>query len=239
MKNKMKLFTVFFSLLMLFSCKDKGSYKTIKNTTATTTQNASHKIVINEFLDGGNYTYLNVEENGNKYWMAIPNTEVKSGETYYYDGGMVMKDFESKQLEKTFDEITFADGIRTTEKAAESKQVNPHVNVDAATDITVNIDQPENGTSLKDLYTNKTSFSGKSIIVKGKVVKVNNGILNKNWVHIVDGTEFNGKNDLGLTTLDSVKIGDIVTFKGTIILDKDFGHGYVFPVLLEDAVIIK
>ena len=54
----MKLYTVFFSLLMLFGCKDKGSYKTIKST--TTSQNASHKIVVNEFLDGGNYTYLKV-----------------------------------------------------------------------------------------------------------------------------------------------------------------------------------
>jgi hypothetical protein len=164
---------------------------------------------------------------------------VKSGETYYYDGGMVMKDFESKQLEKTFDEIIFADGIRTTEKTAESNQVNPHAKVDATTDIAVNIEKPENGTSLKELYSDKKSFSGKSIIVRGKVVKVNNGILNKNWVHIVDGTEFDGKKDLGLTTLDTVKIGDIVTFKGTIILDKDFGSGYIFPVLLEDAVIIK
>jgi hypothetical protein len=237
MKNKMKLFTVFFSLLMLFSCKDKGSYKTIES--KTTTQNASHKIVVNEFLDGGNYTYLNVDENGNKFWIAIPNTEVKSGETYYYDGGLVMKDFESKQLEKTFDEITFVDAIRTTEKAAKSNQVNPHAKVDNITDITVNIEKPENGTSLKELYSDEKSFSGKSIIVKGKVVKVNNAILNKNWVHIVDGTEFNGKKDLGLTTLDTVKIGDIVTFKGTIVLDKDFGSGYIFPVLLEDAVIIK
>ncbi|MDD3722130.1 MAG: hypothetical protein PHW92_06560 [Lutibacter sp.] len=237
MKNKIKFFTIFFSFLMLFGCKDKGNYSTIKS--ETTTQNASHKIVVNEFLDGGNYAYLNVAENGNKYWMAIPNTEVKLGETYYYDGGMVMKDFESKQLEKTFDEIIFADGIRTTEKAEESNQANPHTNVDATTDIEVNIEKPANGTSLQELYTDKTSFSGKSIIVKGKVVKVNNGILNKNWVHIVDGTEFNGKKDLGLTTLDSVKIGDIVTFKGTIVLDKDFGHGYIFPVLLEDAVIVK
>ncbi len=237
MKNKMKLFTVFFSLLMLFSCKDKGSYKTIEPT--TTSQNASHKIVVKESLDGGSYVYLNVEEDGKTYWMAISNMPVTVGETYYYDGGMVMKAFESKQLEKTFDEIIFAEGIRTTEKTAESTQANPHAKVDATTDIEVNIEKPENGTSMKELYSDKKSFSGKSIIVKGKVVKVNNGILNKNWVHIVDGTEFDGKKDLGLTTLDSVKMGDIVTFKGTIVLDKDFGHGYIFPVLLEDAVIIK
>ncbi len=238
MKNNMKFFTVLFSLLLLVGCKDKANYSKVDNA-ATAAKTDVHKIVVKEAVDGGSYTYLNVDENGQNYWMAVTSIPVIVGGTYYYDGGMVMKDFESKQLEKTFDEIIFADGIRTTEKTEESEQANPHTNVDATTDIEVNIEKPVNGTSLQELYTDKTSFSGKSIIVKGKVVKVNNGILNKNWVHIVDGTEFNGKKDLGLTTLDSVKIGDIVTFKGTIVLDKDFGHGYIFPVLLEDAVIIK
>lgn len=238
MKNKMKILPYFFSVLMLFGCKDKGSYSTVKETTASS-QIAAHKIVVKETIDGGDYTYINAEENGNTYWMAISNAKVTVGDVYYYDGGLLMKDFESKQLNRTFDEITFIEGIRTTEKAVESDQENTHINADVSTENMVKIEKPKNGTSLSELFSAKKSFSGKSIIVKGQVVKVNNGIMNKNWVHIVDGTQFDGKNDLGITTLDSVNIGDIVTFKGKLSLDKDFGHGYVYPILLEDAKLVK
>jgi len=238
MKNQIKLFTVIFSVLVLFSCKDKEGYSKIKNKQEPA-KSTIHKIVINETLDGGNYTYLNVDESGNKYWMAIPNTPVKVGDTYYYDGGMVMNDFESKELKKTFDLITFAEGVRTNEKMITNKQGNPHANSETSVVEAINIEKPANGTSLNELFSNKESFSTKSIIVKGKVVKVNNGIMDKNWVHIIDGTQFEGEKDLGITTLDTVKIGDIITFKGTIALNKDFGHGYVYPILMEEATLIK
>ena len=92
---------------------------------------------------------------------------------------------------------------------------------------------------MVELFSTKKSFSGKSIIVKGKVVKVNNGIMDKNWVHIVDGTQFENQSDLTITTMETVNIGDIVTFKGIIVLDKDFGQGYVYDILLEEAKVVK
>ena len=104
MKNNMKFFTVIFSILLMVGCKDKENYSKINNT-APAAKTDVHKIVVKEALDGGNYTYLNVEENGQNYWMAVASIPVIVGDTYYYDGGMVMKDFESKQLNKTFDEI--------------------------------------------------------------------------------------------------------------------------------------
>ena len=238
MKNLFKLFTVFFSVLILFSCKDKEVYSVI-NTTASANDEL-HKVVINESADGGTYTYLNVEENGNKYWMAIPNTEVKVGDTYYYNGGMVMENFESKQLEKTFDKIIFADNIRTTEKAPVQKQVNSHTNTDTTAVVeVVKIEKAENGILLEELFTDKKSFQGNSIIVRGKVVKLNKEILDRNWIHIVDGTQFENKKSLTVTTKEMVKIGDTVTFKGTIVLDKDFGQGYVYDILLEEGELIN
>ncbi|MBK5193008.1 MAG: hypothetical protein JJE07_07315 [Flavobacteriaceae bacterium] len=238
MKNLFKLSTVIFSVLILFSCKDKEIYSAINNTTASA-NNELHKVVISESADGGTYTYLNVEENGNKYWMAIPNTEVKVGDTYYYNGGMLMENFESKQLEKTFDKIIFADNIRTTEKAPVQKQVNPHTNSDTTAVVEIKIEKAENGISLEELFTNKKSLSGKSIIVRGKVVKLNNAILDRNWVHIVDGTQFENKKSLTVTTKEMVKIGDTVTFKGIIVLEKDFGQGYIYDILLEEGELIN
>jgi len=238
MRNKIKLFTVIFGVLILFSCKEKESYSKIQNK-QDTPKSTAHKIVINESIDGGGYMYLNVDENGNKYWMAIANTAVNIGDTYYYDEGLLMKDFESKELGRTFDLITFADGIRTTEIKEVTKKENPHSKSDSSVVETIKIEKPENGTSLEELFSKKESFSKKSIVVKGKVVKVNNGIMDKNWVHISDGTQFEGKKSLTITTLEKVKVGDIVTFEGTIILDKDFGQGYIYDILLEEGKLIK
>jgi len=239
MKNQIKLFTVIFSVLILFSCKDKTEYTKIENKTTASKSN-THKIVINESLVGGSYLYLNVTEEGNKYWMAIPNSPVEIGGTYYYDGGMVMKDFESKVLKRTFDFITFVEGIRTTEQAAE-KHVHTHAEPKKEkmdTEI-VKIEKPANGTSLNELFSDKKSFSKKSIVVKGQVIKVNNGIMKKNWVHISDGTQFENLKSLTITTTEEVKIGDIVTFEGVVVLNKDFGAGYVYDILLEEGKLIK
>ena len=71
------------------------------------------------------------------------------------------------------------------------------------------------------------------------MVKVNNGILEKNWVHIVDGTQFENKKSLTVTTNELIKVGDTVTFKGKITIDKDFGYGYVYDILLEEGELIK
>ena len=240
MKNNLKFFTVLFSILLIVGCKDKQNYSKINNA-ATAAKSDVHKIVVKEAVDGGNYTYLNVDENGQNYWMAVASIPVIVGDTYYYDGGMVMKDFESKQLNKTFDEIVFVNTVRTTEVLTEvaTEAENQHVAAPAVIENDLKIERPKNGISLAELFSAKKSFSGKSIIVKGKVVKVNNGIMDKNWVHIVDGTQFENQSDLTITTMETVNIGDIVTFKGIIVLDKDFGQGYVYDILLEEAKLVK
>jgi len=240
MKNNMKFFIVLFSILLMVGCKDKENYSKLNSPTSTPKID-THKIVVKEVLDGGNYVYLNVDEDGQNYWMAITNMPVTVGNTYYYDGGMVMKEFESKQLNKTFDEIVFANTVRTTEIEAEVPTEAEHSHTDAVVAIEndVKIEKPKGGISLEELFSAKKSFSAKSVIVKGKVVKVNYGIMDKNWVHIVDGTQFGNKNDLTITTTETVNIGDIVTFKGVIVLDKDFGQGYVYDILLEEAKLVK
>ena len=229
MKNLYPFFTVIFCVLVLFNCKEKESYTTIKKEQATAKKNV-HKIIVNETLDVGNYSYLNVNENGKTYWMAIPNTNIKIGETYYYNDGMKMRNFESQELKRMFKSIIFANGVRTTE------QYNPHANYN--TEI-IKIEQPAHGVSLEKLFSNKASFSNKPIVIKGRVVKINIGIMDKNWVHISDGTQFEGKKSLTVTTQETPKVGDIVTFKGTIILNKNFGKGYIYDILLENGTLVQ
>lgn len=89
------------------------------------------------------------------------------------------------------------------------------------------------------LIADKKSFSGKKIRVKGVVTKVNEGIMEKNWVHIQDGTEAEGVYDLTITTSQTASVGETVTFDGKIVLDKDFGYGYFYTVIMEDGQIVK
>jgi hypothetical protein len=87
------------------------------------------------------------------------------------------------------------------------------------------------------VYTEKNALVNQKVVVRGKVVKTNTGIMNKDWVHIRDGSGAEGTNDLTVTTTSQPlpNVGDTVLVSGTVILDKDFGMGYQYPVLIEDA----
>lgn len=93
--------------------------------------------------------------------------------------------------------------------------------------------------TISRLMADKKSFSGKTIKVKGVVTKVNEEIMGKNWIHIQDGTEAEGVYDLTVTTLQAASVGDTVTFEGKISLDKDFGYGYFYNVLMEEGGLVK
>lgn len=95
----------------------------------------------------------------------------------------------------------------------------------------------EGGKTIAEIYAEKTAISGKEIKVRGKVVKFNAGIMKKNWLHIQDGTGDPGSNDLTVTTQDTVKVGDTVLVTGVLHLDKDFGFGYKYAIIVEDATI--
>jgi hypothetical protein len=89
--------------------------------------------------------------------------------------------------------------------------------------------------TIAKLLADKKGYKGKVIKVKGVVTKYNGGIMGKNWVHIQDGTENQEGFDLTVTTDISVSIGDTVTFEGKIALDKDFGYGYMYSVIMEEG----
>jgi hypothetical protein len=105
-------------------------------------------------------------------------------------------------------------------------------------DANITIEPAEGGLSISSIYLKSKDLNGKPVKVRGQVVKVNNEVMDRNWVHIQDGTSGNGEYDLTITTLDQVMKGDIVTFEGTLNLDRDFGAGYVYAVILEDAKLI-
>jgi hypothetical protein len=105
--------------------------------------------------------------------------------------------------------------------------------------VKVTVEPCDGCVTISNLLSNKNTYSGKVIKVKGIVTKYNPEIMGKNWVHIQDGTEFNGGFDLTVTTGTKVTVGEIVTFEGKIALDKDFGYGYSYTVLMEEGSPVK
>lgn len=99
----------------------------------------------------------------------------------------------------------------------------------------VKIAKAGGGITIRELYAGKKSFAGKTVKISGEVTKFTPAVMNKNWIHIQDGTDDNGKFDLVVTSDKEVKVGDKITVEGKVSLDKDLGYGYFFDVIVEDA----
>jgi hypothetical protein len=97
------------------------------------------------------------------------------------------------------------------------------------------------GKTVAELFAQRAALKGKTVAVRGKVVKFLPEIMGKNWVHIRDGSgSAKGKdNDLTVTTKEKVAVGDVVVVRGTLQSDKDIGAGYEFPAIIEDAKLSK
>ncbi|HJV28028.1 MAG TPA: hypothetical protein VJ673_20270 [Aromatoleum sp.] len=89
------------------------------------------------------------------------------------------------------------------------------------------------------VHQEMAALSGSQVQVSGKVVKVNNGIMGRNFVHVRDGSGEQGTNNLIVTSKDTAVVGDEVVVTGRVQLDRDFGSGYLYPLLIEDATIAK
>ena len=251
MNNKKSLslsIPLLITLLLLFlSCKNRPTI--LEPITQETSEGewtipgdkeVQHEVIVKEVLQASNYTYLNVEEKSNLFWIAVPKADIKVGEKYNYKGGLKMENFKSKDHDRTFEELYLVSSLQ----GDQSNPVSPGINMSpTSTDqgpLEV-IEQIEGGTSLKSLFSDPEKYNGKKIKVKGKCVKINIQILGKNWIHLQDGTENDEGSilDLTITSDEEVNVGDVVTMEGIIVLDKDFGAGYRYDVIMEEAVVIK
>jgi hypothetical protein len=113
----------------------------------------------------------------------------------------------------------------------------PTVAGDAKVDLT-GIAKAEGGKTVAEVHAERSELVGQTVSVRGKVVKTNANIMGKNWLHVQDGSGEDGTKDLTVTTSDGLPdIGETVVVSGTVALDKDYGMGYVYDVILEDATV--
>jgi hypothetical protein len=241
-----------------------------------------------ETMDSGGYTYLQVDTGKAQQWVAIPQSSVKIGEEVAYHEGMVMPNFTSKSLNRTFDSIIFSAGLAGKGQGApdphsmsgtmKNGMANPHDQKPAADkgagsfDSAVQSETPpasmqaknesggslgamapfaeikvekaagENGHTVAELFESNTKLDGKTVRVQGKVVKFSPNIMGKNWIHLQDGSGDPLKNSHDLVVTTSIQPPndkEIITIEGIVRANKDFGAGYSYVVLVEEATIVQ
>lgn len=247
-----------------------------------------------ETMNSGGYTYLLLDTGSAKQWVAIPETPLTVGEEVTCQGGMVMPQFTSKTLNRTFDSIIFSAGLAgKTAPAADPhaglakadphaglSMPNPHgtpaepakdagadsfasavkaekpasapaTNLESGgsigamapfADIKVEKAAGENGHTVAEIFAGNTALDGKTVRVQGKVVKFSPMIMGKNWLHLQDGSgdPINNTHDLVVTTTaQPPKDQEIITVEGVVRANKDFGAGYSYVVIIEEATIVQ
>ena len=188
-----------------------------------------------EVKDVDSYTYLRLKTKEGETWAAVSTAAIKKGATVTIENPMVMTNFESKTLKKTFPTIIFGSlgGAAVGPSVLTSKMAM--TNVADATPVKVAKASGANAYTVADVVSKSVQLKDKPVTVNGQVVKYNAGIMGKNWIHLRDGSGTAANNDILVTTAAPAKVGDLVTVSGVVRNDKDFGSGYSYKVLIEDA----
>jgi len=222
-----------------------------------------------EKIDAAPYSYLKLSGPGGEIWAAVPQTAVAVGSEVVIENPMAMDGFESKTLNRKFDKILFGTlGGQGGPAAAAPAGMPPagmppgamppppggmppagmaaqHAAAGAGPADVADVKVPKatgaNAKTVAEIYGQKAQLKEKKVTVRGKVVKANSGIMGKNWFHIRDGsgTQAKGDNDITVTTDAQAAVGDVVVVVGVVRVDKDFGAGYAYPVIIEEGTFSK
>jgi hypothetical protein len=216
-----------------------GSAKDLKSSSEMPAMNEAttgeHKVQVEEVLNTEKYSYLNVTEDGEKFWIAIPRKEIEIGGTYYYKGGLLKRNFESKEYNRVFETIYLVSDVSPHSMSSGAAAVHEATGHGTHTHDPIDVTPAEGSIQLSELFSNRNKYQGKIVQVTGKCVKVNPMIMGRNWVHIQDGS--GDGLDLTITTTENVQMDDIVSFEGIIALNKDFGAGYKYDIIMEQATL--
>jgi hypothetical protein len=211
------------------------------DTTTDGSEGLASDVEVLETMSSGGYTYVRVRSGEEEIWAAGPKRAVAVGDRISLPTGMLMTSFHSQSLNRTFEAIYFVGAIEVLCDADAAAQVTArgdHGGATAPTAVEVgSLEKPEGGSTIADLFAERVEVSGKQVLVRGRVVKFNAGIMGRNWIHIQDGTGEAGSNDLTITTDATVKLGDVVLVRGKAVTDKDFGAGYQYELVIEEATV--
>lgn len=199
--------------------------------------------------NAGNYSYIRLKEDGKKVWLAASPMEVSVGDNVEYTGGDVMTKFESKAMNKTFDEIRFVTRIRVVKNG-------PLPDNQAMASIPHPKDAPKNSPvapvpkkgeikktgkekTVEEVFSGREQLKDRPVTLRGKVIKVSRNILKKNWITLSDGTGTAPDDRIVAVTTDLVPLGDVATVTGILKTNVNLGAGYKYKVLIDDAEFAK
>jgi hypothetical protein len=212
--------------------------------------------IVAETMEASSYTYVRLTTPQGDQWAAIPQAKLTVGDTVTVANPMVIDGFKSPTLKRAFDHILF--GTLAGRPPAASSTGNPHAGFSGApgphpglpgtaTAHAVAAGGPPvpkatgaNAHTVAEVLAGAATLKDKSVSVRGRVTKFNASILGKNWLHVEDGSvKADPDGTVVVTTSDTAAVGDIVTVVGVVHTGKDFGAGYSYPVLIEEATLAK
>lgn len=250
-----KLSLILFSMLLLVAtgCGSGGGNGSAGENAAAGPVDGRFEGVVLETMNSGGYTYVLLEGGGQQIWSATRETPVVVGDQLSVSMDMPMEGFHSDTLDRTFEKVYFVGGFRRMgESAAAPTAAAPHgddphggmmgqaAQDPAEIDLT-GIEAPAGGHTVASIWGEREALAGQKVVFRGRVTKFNGGIMDRNWLHVQDGSgaTASGDNDITVTTAATCKVGDLVTVTGTIALDKDFGAGYRYALIVEEASIVQ
>lgn len=198
-----------------------------------------------EAIDAGSYTYVEVETDGQNRWIAGNRLALEVGDEVVFDAGAPMRNWSSDRLDRTWDVVYFVSRLAPASEAQIVPEGLPegHPPLPEAADrmrtAPAQVDVPPlaEGTTVAALHGDASELAGSAVRLRGQVVKANLGILGRNWFHVQDGSgdPQTGTHDLTVTSNDTAGVGDVVVVEGILATERDFGGGYRYAVIVENA----
>lgn len=186
------------------------------------------------------YTYLRLKTSDAEAWVAVASAAVETGATVSIENAELMDNFESKALNRTFAQIYFGSLVAAPATAA-AQVATAHVGVAHQTDHGDDAAVPKASGPLAhtvaEIINQSAALKDQPVLLQARVVKYNAAVMGKNWIHVRDGSgaAADATNDLLITTQEQATVGDVIVFQGIVRKDRDFGSGYTYKVLIEDA----
>jgi len=188
-------------------------------------------------MDARSYTYVQIDTGAETVWAAGPKTPVRAGDNVTLAPGTLMRDYHSATFDRTFAQIYFVPAIHAdTCPAPHTTPQGPTLpsRNGGAASVAASLQSLPGGHTIAELRQQRDQLNGTQVTLRGVVTKVNEQIMGRNWVHLQDATTVDGA-DLTVTTTQQAAAGQIVIVRGTLACDRDFGYGYRYDILVEDA----
>lgn len=203
--------------------------------TASAKELILHQGIVTQALHGGGYVYLEVDKKGQKIWVAYTDTPVEVGAEVRFIEDLVAENFQSQALNRFFERLIFTSSLEYRTQIPDSKHLAFIREVVAQSPY-----QVKGTISVLEAVKNRQKYANKSVKIRAKVVKISPNILGRDWVHLQDGT---GEGEVARIVFvgkaEGIEVGEVVSASGKASLDKDFGSGYVYPIVIEEARFAK